>query len=206
MKLLPRWNREAVFDGMSLENDVKLLEQGCLYRPLFHHFALGDAVVVDHEEKKVFFIQSTAQDVADQSINLSTLETVMVKLGLLSGGENGVYTLWIIFCADWSRVQTHGSCFTTTVDSLRNMQRENFRIGYDTDASVKEHVKLYKHSCVAEDGTINHDVFKLTGSKQSGHKDISQYLPPMELAILKRCHVLIVRCEYLPAQIKYQVK
>ena len=220
MKLLPRWDSEVVFDGMYLEKEVKLLRQGCLYRPRFHHFALGDAVVVDHKAKKVFFIQSTAQDVADHSIKLSTLEKVMTKLGLLDGGDNGDYTLWIIFCADWSRALTHGSCFTTPVDYLLGIQSQTITAGPVTDAPSKQksrgkaagkkQIKFYKHSCIAEDGTINYDAFKVsTSKKDSGQtlklEDPSQYLSPKEIAIVKRCHVLIVRCQYLPALNKYEL-
>jgi hypothetical protein len=219
MKLLPRWDREIVFNGMYLEKDIKLLDQGCLYRPLFHHFALGDAVVVDHKAKKIFYIQSTAQDIADHSVKLSTLEKVMAKLDLLSGGENGDYTLWIIFCADWSRAKTHGSCFTTAVVVPCEIKDER-RITGSYSASSNEKsvvmaagknvVRFYKHSCIAEDGAVNYDAFKLRGSEKGWRQefkreDLSQYLSPKELAILKRCHVLIVRCKHLPDDIKYDL-
>ena len=218
MKLLPRWEQKAVFCGMYLDKDVKLLNQGFLYRALSHNFALGDAVVVDHEEKKIFFIKLTAQDVAAYVVKLSTLETVMAKLRLLDGGENDDYTLWIVFYTDWSRVQTHGCCFATTVDSLRKIEVEKFTAECSaTDASSDEKsrakaaggklVKFYKHSCIAEDGKINCDDFKLSGSKKGWRQpfkreDLSQYLSPIELAIMKRCHVLIVRCDFISKLMK----
>jgi hypothetical protein len=114
--------------------------------------------------KKVF-MQSTAQDIADHGIILSTLETVVTKLGLLNGGDNGNHTLWIIFCS-------------------------------------KKSVDFYKHSWIADDGTISYDAFKASTSKKDGGQtlkleDPSQYRSSKGVAIMKLCHVLSIRCQYL---------
>ena len=241
MKLLPRWDREIVFRGKYLKKDVDLLAPGCLYRPHSHNFALADAVVGDHREKKVFFIQSAAKDVEGHIVNLSTLKTVMTNLGMLSDGTNGDYTLWIIFCADWSRARTHGSCFTTTVEMSAEIQHEKYQPLPDPESSleqkseespatkagkkpakllvsekganVKEYnidIKFFKHSSISEEGNINHDFFNLSATKKSWHEifqheNLYKYLTPVELSIMMRCHVLIVRCNYYPSLIKHEL-
>ena len=231
MKLLPNWDREEGYDGMHLERDVKLLAQGCLYRPHFHHrIALGSAMLVNHDEKKVFLIQLTAKDVPDHRVKLSTLETVMTKLGMLSGEENGDYTLWIIFCTDWSRVQTHGSCFTIPVAMSADIKNEKFPTESSTNLSSDQNVELasvrkqailnkyierkfFKHSCISEDGTMDDDAFELSNGEVEKdwqarymRKDLLQCLTPTEIAIMKRCHVLIVRCEHYPSLVKHELE
>ena len=107
---IPWATHTVLFESIHYEGDVKLLQESSLYRSAFisHKVPFGQCFMVSHQQRTVWFFQSTCGDVKDHPLPICIIRNVMNKLGMFTdtGKE---YELVIVIFADWSRRITHGS-------------------------------------------------------------------------------------------------
>ena len=95
---IPWATRTVLFDGTHYEGDVKLLQENTLYRSsVSHHLAVGDCFMVDHQQRKVWFFQSTCRDVKDHPLTLSAVHSAIDKLGMFTGAGQEYKLVIVIF-------------------------------------------------------------------------------------------------------------
>ena len=115
---IPWATRTVLFDGTYYEGDVKLLQENTLYRSsVSHHTAVRECFMVDHQQRKVWFFQSTCRDVKDHPLTLSDVHSAIDKLGMFTGAGQE-YQLVIVIFTDWLRRIIHGSKFEPTPPDL----------------------------------------------------------------------------------------
>ena len=122
---IPWATHTVLFESIHYEGDVKLLQENTLYRSAFisHKVPFGQCFMVGHQQRTVWFFQSTCGDVKDHPLPICAIRNVIGKLGIVTdtGKE---YELVLVIFADWSRSITHGSKFTGSEPTVKRPRRD----------------------------------------------------------------------------------
>jgi hypothetical protein len=111
---IPYCSRKTIFKDQSYQHigDITDIDSESLMISKMRNYLFGECFSIDHDNKKIYFWQSTSSDLTDHPIKSTTLSKVMNGLGMLDEkNEASKYKLVIVFCTDWSRETTHGSKF-----------------------------------------------------------------------------------------------
>ena len=135
---IPYCSKKVSFRGQVYlhEGNIADIDKESLMVSKTHNYLLGECFSVDHENKKIYFWQSTC---VDHPIKSTALSRVMNGLGMLDKkNEAAKYKLVIVLCTDWSRQTVHGSKFKVqNIEETKTKMKDKPKISFD-DCTLQE--------------------------------------------------------------------
>jgi hypothetical protein len=134
---------ELKFDGMYLSSPIEELPGNTLIYSSTHNAALYDAMVVCHETKKVFLLQSSRLRGSDHhhQIKLSSIKNVLSRLGLWS--MESPYEAVNVYCSDASS-KTERGCVISDLLEARSRERGKRGEKMQTDEEAVQDMAILK--------------------------------------------------------------